>query len=161
MISDDRIFLYLVLRQWLDVFFTIGQIPSPKLNWINQIHRRKDSKSRTFGEKKGNSLSLTCSRQRVNDTEWAITITLLPELTGQLHVDTLFFFFFFFLPTKAFHHTTNGQGTPRILCVLLTGYPNKSIKFCVKGLNLCLLFFHFKLLTLIANPNLLYSVSKK
>ena len=38
---------------------------------------------------------------------------------------------------------------------MLAGYPNKTIKFCVKGLNRCLLFFHFQLLTLTANLNLL------
>ena len=43
-----------------------------EVNWLNrnnQIHQWKDTKSRTFCEKKGNSLSLTSSHQGVNNTE--------------------------------------------------------------------------------------------
>ena len=56
-----------------------------------------------------------------------------------------------------FHYIINGQGTQRVfICVFLAGYSNKIIKFCVKRLNRCLLFFYFKLQTLTANFNLLY-----
>ena len=51
------------------------------------------------------------------------------------------------------HHKWTGE-PKNFVCVLLAGYPNKTIKFCEKGLNRCLSFFHFKLQTLTVNLNL-------
>ena len=107
------------------------------INWTTQINGRKETKSRTFFEKKGNSLSWTSSCQGVKTLNELVTVILLHELTSQIRVHT---YFSYRWRLANIHHTINERGTQRILCVLLAGYPNKTIKYYVKGLNHCLLF---------------------
>ena len=69
-----------------------------------------------------------------------------------------------FWPAKACelspHHKWTGD-PKNFICVLPAGCLNKTIKFCVKRLNRCLLFFHFKLQTLTVKLNLLFNYSWK
>ena len=133
------------------MYFSLADKFPHWLDWTNQIHRWKNAKSWTFSEKKWIlSLQLAAAKELTTQNELTDQIT---ELTDQICVHT---HFSYWQRPANFHHTINGQGTQRI-----AGYPNTTIKFCVKGLNHCLLFFHFKLQMLTENLNLLYISARK
>ena len=111
-----------------------------KLVELNQSNPPTEGyKKPDFLREKGNSRSLTCSRQGVNNTEWA-DHRYIASWTDRPNTWTHTLFW----PTKLFEHSPHHKWTgnsKNLICVLLAGYPNKTTKISVKGLNPCLLFF--------------------